>query len=157
MAEAPGDRGAGLQNKDFEAYDRRHESMAREMPDAAGVPAGGSTGGEIDRDLGSGSSLNQADSRPPGHSAAEEIAPREVEAGAGRTASPEPPVGTRGAVDENRPADVVAQQLSGGGITSPAISPNVMQRQHVIAPGGNVHTGTAGQELAAAEEDTEQG
>ena len=78
--------------------------------------------------------------------AAEEAPPREVEAGAGT----DRPVDSPGAVDENRPADVVAQAgLSG--LSGARVAPNVLQRQHVIVPEDRVHPETPGQAIVDAE------
>jgi hypothetical protein len=90
------------------------------------------------------------DSRGRREGAADEVAPREVEAGTGVSGAV--PVGGPGAVDENRPADLLAQgtpaDMPGG-----AVGTNVLQRGHAIVPEDRRHVQTPGQELI--EEDGE--
>jgi hypothetical protein len=92
------------------------------------------------------------DSRGCREGAAEEAAPREVEAGTGVSGGV--PVGRPGAVDENRPADVLAQgtpaDMPGG-----AVGTNVLQRGHAIVPEDRRHVQTPGQELIEEEGEIE--
>jgi hypothetical protein len=73
-----------------------------------------------------------------------------VEAGTGRSSTPDSPVGATRIVDENRPGDISA--IAGTTeMTAPRMQPNVLQRQHVV--GDRTHGETAGQDLV--EEDVE--
>lgn len=85
--------------------------------------------------------------------AAAEVAPRDVEHGQG----PENNTGmrTQGAVDENRPANVVNQAGIGDttDVDAPRMSPNVLQRPHAIGPLGGFHQETAGEDLAEDEDE----
>lgn len=86
--------------------------------------------------------------------AAAEVPPREVEAG--RVGAPGVGAVRPGAVDANRPADVVNQAGIGDtrDLTGPRMSPNVLQRQNVIVPQDRIHPETAGEALA--EEESEE-
>ena len=116
------------------------EGQEREPVSSAGIP--GADPGAALEGVAAARQQPSGTADSGGQRAAEEAAPREVEAG---TASgPDPAVPSRGAVDENRPADVVAQ-AGLAGMTGPHIQPNVLQRQHAAAPHG--HPETAGEDL----------
>lgn len=54
-----------------------------------------------------------------------------------------------GAVDENRPADLVGQDTTPGDMTGTRFQPNKLSRQHVAMPVG--HQDTPGQQLVQDE------
>ena len=90
--------------------------------------------------------------RPESQRAAAEVAPREIEtSGAGAGAG----MGAQRAVDESRPADVVGQAGIGDTtyVSAPRMAPNVLHRQHLIAPQSRPRAETPGEELS--EEDRE--
>ena len=115
-------------------------AQGREPISTAGVP-GADPGGALEGLAAARDQTPHADAGAGGR-AAEEVAPREVDAGA--ATGPEPAVPRHGVVDENRPADVVAQ-AGLGGMTGTPVQPNVLQRGDAASPHG--HPETAGEEL----------
>ncbi|MFN3650735.1 MAG: hypothetical protein ACK47B_14260 [Armatimonadota bacterium] len=82
--------------------------------------------------------------------AAEEVAPRPIGSGLGEPATA--PVSGPGAVDENRPADIVGQEGLTG-LTAPRVRPSVLHHPHAIGGGVSTHVDTAGQELVEDEDE----
>lgn len=82
---------------------------------------------------------------------AHEVAPRDLGGNEALLRTPGERVTTTGAVDENRPSDIVATAGAG---TAPGAGrgSRLLERQNVIVPGDRKHPETAGQQLAEDEE-----
>lgn len=83
--------------------------------------------------------------------AAHEVAPRNLGGNEAQLLTPGDRVTATGAVDENRPSDVVA---TAGAPAAPGAgrASHLLERQNVIVPGDRKHAATAGQQLVDDEE-----
>ncbi len=126
--------------------DRREErgDLGEQMqPGVPGIPAPGDT-----------YKVPEGEVKLGERGAAEEVAPRAQDDSAFPFRSGETTLTAAGAVDTNRPADVVT---TAGTTELPGSrhSPNILSRQNVVAPQARRPTTTAGQQLVEDEIDSE--
>lgn len=131
------DRSRGITPPETLASDRGAEPSAS---DATPLTGDGDSSGTSD-DFNAGVPTAEKD-----RGVAEEVAPRGIGTtdNAGPAAAPVP--GSGGAVDENRPADLVAQQGQTD-LTGARHRPSVLDRQHAVPLPGRTHPETAGEDL----------